>query len=255
MNNAEKWDKLSRIYDQELMLLNPNQLKDVQFWKKKCQQYQVKTILEIGCGSGRLTVPLLEEGYEVTGLDFSKEMLKKCKSKIDKIDNFTPIQADMRNYDLKKQFDLILFGYFAFQQLVSLEDQWQCLDCTKKHLKENGVIGFDLYPCVCEGDDKKEMECLYSMKLENNTSVKMYSSYNIDRLHLIKTWYDRYIFTKNGYSEIFENEISLRECSPDFFQLLTEFKDLQIIEKYGSFEEGEINKNSQNCLYLVKMKY
>lgn len=62
--------------------------------RQTLEKYAFKKVLELGCGTGKNTSTLLEKAEEVTGLDFSEEMLSKAKAKIDDA-RVTFMQADM----------------------------------------------------------------------------------------------------------------------------------------------------------------
>ena len=60
------------------------QEKDILFWLNIAKQYG-DSILELGCGTGRITIPLIEAGFNVTGLDISESMLSLAKIKSNKV--------------------------------------------------------------------------------------------------------------------------------------------------------------------------
>jgi len=254
------WDNFSKIYDKELQLLNPTQNQDIEFWNEMANLYCKNELLEIACGSGRISLPLIEYGFEFTGFDNSINMLDlfriKAKSKNINKQKFTLLQADMRNFRIDKKFDFAFIGYFAFQILTNLDDQVKCLNNIYEHLEEEGVLGLDIYPAVCEGDDKKEKEFLYSAdNFIKNSKVKMHTSYAIDRMNLIKHWNDEYqIISKNGEVEEFSYKISLKECSIDYMKLLLEKTGFEILHIYGNFSKGKVMEKSEHVIYICRKK-
>jgi len=244
------WDKFSQIYRWEMEFANPNQLQDEKFWFELAKETG-GPILDIAAGDGRITKSLLKTGFQVTALELSKKMIEKLQLIND--ENLTIVNADMKNFNLETRFNLIVVGYFSFQQILNLEEQIQFLKNIKKHLTKNGILGIDIYPCVCEGNDESQMKMIYKRKYENNI-VEMYSSYKIDRLDLIKYWKDFYRITSLSTKESIEfyNEIALKECSPDYMNLLFAKADLKIVAKYGSFNKDVVTQNSENIIYLLK---
>src|SRR5690348_15305449 len=66
-------------------------------------------ILELACGTGRLTLPLARNGHEVVGLDASRTMLRTTQAKADAEDlGITVAQGDMRAFDLGRRFPLVV---------------------------------------------------------------------------------------------------------------------------------------------------
>src|SRR3989344_3411857 len=70
------------------------------FKKNKC-----KKILDVSCGTGRHSIELAKKGFSVTGLDIEKGMIKYAKEKSSSAKNVKFIIGDMRNFNLRKEFD------------------------------------------------------------------------------------------------------------------------------------------------------
>ena len=83
---------------------------DLQFYKRWLPKNKDARILELCCGTGRLTLPIAKDGYDISGVDYTASMLHQAKMKAAEAGlriNF--IQADIRTLDLQKKYDLILF--------------------------------------------------------------------------------------------------------------------------------------------------
>src|SRR5918912_1113576 len=66
-------------------------------------------ILELACGTGRLTLALARDGHEVVGLDASRAMLRAAHAKAEAEDvEITLVQGDMRSFDLGRRFPLVI---------------------------------------------------------------------------------------------------------------------------------------------------
>jgi SAM-dependent methyltransferase len=105
--------------------------------------------LEIGCGTGRIAIPMAMSGVDVTGLDNSKAMLDICRAKkraIGKTDGkLKLVEKDMADFDLGMEFDFIAMAYRTFMHLLTVQEQRTCLECVRKHLKEDGVFILNLW--------------------------------------------------------------------------------------------------------------
>ena len=102
---------------------------------------QGNKVLELGCGTGRISIALAEQGMQVTGLDRSDSMLSVAKEKSSKVHW---VNADMSNFDLNEKFDTILIPYNAFLHVLKLQDVQSCLKCVRKHLSSNGKFILDI---------------------------------------------------------------------------------------------------------------
>lgn len=77
----------------------------------------IRSVLDIGCGTGRLSVRVARLGKKVTGIDFSRSMIEKAEfiSRSEGIRNIEFICADFMEYDFKKTFDACAaFGFFDY---------------------------------------------------------------------------------------------------------------------------------------------
>jgi ubiquinone/menaquinone biosynthesis C-methylase UbiE len=101
---------------------------------------QGKSVLEIACGTGRVAIPLAEDGVRVVGLDFSPPMLDVAREKSREMTNMEWVEADMRSFDLGEAFGLIIIPGHAFQNLVEAEDQVACLRSIERHLDKDGSL-------------------------------------------------------------------------------------------------------------------
>lgn len=101
------------------------------------------SILELACGTGRVAEPLLEIGYNYTGLDLSPVFINHCKSKFSGEGNF--ISGNMGNFNLDQKFDLIFIPFNSFLHLFTEDEMNRCLNSVHNHLSENGKFLLDIF--------------------------------------------------------------------------------------------------------------
>jgi SAM-dependent methyltransferase len=106
-------------------------------------------ILELGCGTGRVSLALASEGFSVTGLDLSKQMLDifqaKLESKPELTEKITLIHGNMADFSISKKFALIIAPFRAFQAVTAQEDIENTLSCVREHLSDNGVFILNVF--------------------------------------------------------------------------------------------------------------
>ncbi|MBM3242291.1 class I SAM-dependent methyltransferase [Candidatus Poribacteria bacterium] len=122
---------------------------DVQFYVEEAQK-SGSPVLEIGCGTGRILIPVAESGINIVGLDRAPAMLSIAKQKIAKLNVDTQgriklVEGDMRNFSLDQRFKLVMIPYQAFLHLLTSEDQRQALCCIREHLADNGLLVFNIF--------------------------------------------------------------------------------------------------------------
>src|SRR6476646_3532820 len=89
-------------------------------------------VLEIGCGTGRVLIPVARAGVNIVGLDSSSAMLRICETKLHQEaeavrSKVRLVRGDMRDFSLQETFSLATVPFRPFQHLVTVEDQLSCL--------------------------------------------------------------------------------------------------------------------------------
>jgi len=107
-------------------------------------------VLEIGCGTGRVTLPTARAGITVTGLDVSTFMLDVCRQALAREtaavqERVNLVTGDMSDFDLGEEFALVTSPFRPFQHLLTVEDQLSCLDCVRRHLTPGGIFILDIF--------------------------------------------------------------------------------------------------------------
>ncbi|MEO8468398.1 MAG: class I SAM-dependent methyltransferase [Chloroflexota bacterium] len=122
---------------------------DVDFFRAMAEQIG-GPVLEVGCGTGRVTFALAADGFEVVGLDLSAPMLKQAEARKSVLPNAVSasvsfVQADMSSFDLGRTFSLIVVPFRVFQFLLTVETQRSALSSMRRHLKVDGRLVLDLF--------------------------------------------------------------------------------------------------------------
>jgi SAM-dependent methyltransferase len=135
-------------------------LEDLPFWldlAKSCGD----PILELGCGTGRITLPLILAGCRVTGLDLDRNMLAYHKALADQAGIAAPdlIQADLTNFNLDRQFPLIILPCNTYSTLDPTQRQ-AALNCIRSHLIPGGIFAASMPnpEWLTEIEDEQEIE-------------------------------------------------------------------------------------------------
>jgi ubiquinone/menaquinone biosynthesis C-methylase UbiE len=124
---------LVEVYDNQTMAEWEASQNDLPFYLEEAK-VAGGSVLELGCGTGRLLIPLLSSGLEVSGLDASAAMLEVARQKREHLSpelasRLHLHQGDMSEFELGQQFALILIPFRSFQLLLTPEAQRRCLIC------------------------------------------------------------------------------------------------------------------------------
>ncbi|MBU1050642.1 class I SAM-dependent methyltransferase [Candidatus Bipolaricaulota bacterium] len=126
----------ARYYD-----LNPNVFDDIPFYMAHLPGSDAR-VLELGCGTGRVSLPLAEKCGFLYGLDLSEAMLDLCREKIviAKLSRSRIVveHGDITNYALNTQFDLIIAPFRVIQNLETDDQLDGLFHCIRAHLAPQG---------------------------------------------------------------------------------------------------------------------
>ena len=104
-------------------------------------------ILELGCGTGRVLIPLAEAGYSITGIEIAPSMIELARGKVaaaDVRDRVTLIEGDMRSLELPERFRLGICALNTLMHFPSLTDQLAVLRTARGHIRSGGLLAVAL---------------------------------------------------------------------------------------------------------------
>ncbi len=111
---------------------------------------KAKRVLELASGTGRVSLSMAKAGAGVTGLELVPAMLECAREKAQSLDasiqkRLSFVKGDMRRFKLREKFPLILIPFRAFQHLLEVKDQRNCLNSCRDHLAPQGRLVIDLF--------------------------------------------------------------------------------------------------------------
>jgi SAM-dependent methyltransferase len=151
----EGWDEYAPFYDWE----NARTLgrRDVGFWQRLASGIR-GPIAELGCGTGRIAVPLARAGVSLVGIDRSAAMLQRAAARGAALSarrrgrrpgDLSLVRGDIRSLPLAAdRFALVIAAYGILQSLTSERDLMSTLRSVRRVLTDGGTLGIDLVPDV-----------------------------------------------------------------------------------------------------------
>lgn len=141
------------VYDERFAQGDALLENDVQFYLEYAKRYGRNgggPVLELGCGTGRITWELASMGCDVVGLDLSSTMIKQSKEKAPKmpaeaLEHIEFLEGDMTDFDLGREFPLVIVPGRTFQCLTTPEQQKKSLMAMRKHVENGGRLILDLF--------------------------------------------------------------------------------------------------------------
>ncbi len=130
-------DRTASLYDLSVL----DWPSEIDFYKSLVESINQtdKSVLEIGCGTGRVSIKLAGHAAHIVGVDISAPMLEIARKKSTEWTHFRWELADMKAFDLGLKFELVILPGHSFQFMLTPTDQLACLDCIKTHLDPHGL--------------------------------------------------------------------------------------------------------------------
>lgn len=206
-------------------------------------------LVELGCGTATLALLLEKNGYNITGVDNSSDMLSIAAKKLTSNSKITLQLQDMRDLYFNTQFDCFYCVCDSLNYLLSEEDIYNTFLGVKEYLKADGLFIFDLktihfYKNIL-GDqtfcDHQE-DCSYTW--ENS----FFDEDNINQ-------YDLTLFVKQEENGLYEkfNEIHHQRgyYLQEIIDLLTQ-AGLEYVTAYDAFTEAPAKDDSERIYIIAK---
>jgi 2-polyprenyl-3-methyl-5-hydroxy-6-metoxy-1,4-benzoquinol methylase len=143
MYGRETRDPVVKYYDQIFAVTSSNDIE----WFVDGARSNGDCVLDLACGTGRISIPLAHAGLDVTAIDDSEGILQLFRNKLSA--EPSPIQtririqpARMQSFDLADRFYSIVCCDAFFHNLT-VDEQISCLLCVAKHLVPRGIFAFN----------------------------------------------------------------------------------------------------------------
>lgn len=249
-NNTYKVGDL--IYDAKVYDGMNTDLMDLKFYKKWLPKNKDARILELCCGTGRLTLPIAKEGYNISGVDNTSSMLEHAKVKASEANlEVEFIEADIRTLDLPEKYDLIFIPFNSIHHLYQNEDLFKAFKTVRNHLKEGGLFLFDCFnpnfQLIVEGEKEPKEIAEFTTKDGREVLIKQHMRYeNKTQINRIEWHY----FINGAFNSI--QNLDMRLFFPQELDSYLDWNGFKIIHKFGSFEEAEFNDRSEKQIIVCR---
>ena len=247
------------IYDSVPLYVNR---RDVHFYVDEARSAGGR-VLEVGCGTGRILLPIARSGHTIEGLDSSPQMLARCEAKLraesDAVrGRVTLHEGDARSFDLRRRFELVIAPFRVVQHLTTIDAQLGFLSSVAKHLAPGGRFAFDVfnpYFAKLVSADGKEREDTPDTPLEDGRSFRRSARVSgvrwIDQVSEVELIY--YISTEPGgkaerHVQAFDMRWFLRA---ELVHLLAR-AGFEVRSIYGDFDRSPLKETSPELIVCAE---
>lgn len=211
------------------------------------------SILDVGCGTGNILIPLLEAGYYVDGLDLSDEMLSVTKGKCEFKNLKTNLyQDDMKAISIQNEYNIIVSFLDTINYLKTKTEVKKTFLNIYQALKANGIFIFDIHSLN---------------KVHNVFDGYSYNDTNEYCTYLWNTFVER----NEDFTSLYQELSFFIKKKQNLYQRFDEFHEQVIypLHEYRKILEGigfiieeisfdfDKSKNEHNCdkIIIVAKKY
>ncbi len=208
-------------------------------------------VLELACGTGRLTVPLAQGGLAVTGLDRSPAMLAEGRRRADTQGSAVRwVCADMRDFALAAAFDLIFIPINSLCHLEETADVRDCLAAVRRHLAPDGRVVIDVFNPSLEilSRDPSRWHDLGTFESAAGRTVRLSERNRYDRATQVNaiTWR----FERDDEPAV-DLALSMRQFFPQELDALVAGAGLRVLAKHGNYGEKPFQSDSRQQVLIA----
>ena len=222
-------------------------------------------VLEFGCGTGRITLPLARRGVEVTGMDASHSMLEVLRAKLAKepagVQRRTRvIEGDFRTHYVGDPFSLVVIPFRPMQHMYTTEDQLAALQNAGRHLADDGILAFDVFnpsfDKILSGVGEEYLDLEWPAQDGTDRMVRRY--FVKDEIDLINLNFSgRFIFRLCEGDKILSEEaqpLKMSFYTYPHLKLLFYAAGLESVEEFGSFDRKPIGLEAPEMIFLLQRR-
>jgi SAM-dependent methyltransferase len=213
-------------------------------------------VLELGCGTGRIAVPLAQDGHHLVGLDRSGAMLERAERRARRANvEVRWVEGDMRAFSFDESFALIFVAFNSFLMLKP-DDRWACLARVREHLAPRGRFAIDVFqpdPNRIVGFEGGVLDEWEREDPETGRSVRKFSASraNVDGVSQ-RIWYDEtdddgVVHRVGGNTEL--HYLYRREA-----ELLFSEAGFNVETMHGDYDGGPVDSSSRKLLVVAKRR-
>jgi SAM-dependent methyltransferase len=257
MEGWRGWDEYAPFYDWENAQTLGN--RDVAFWRDLTREAP-GPVLELGSGTGRISVPLARAGVDMVGVDRSAPMLSRARRRARRVNSSRGLEdrgrvafvrADIRALPFKvRQFDVVLAPYGVLQSLIREDDLTATLASVAATMRKGGLFAIDLVPDVPRWREYRNRAQLRGRS--GGRRLTLIESVRQDRARRLTIFEQRYLERINGRAIEHRFDLVFRTLSVRQMTRRLESAGFVTTKLIGDYEGGRWNEAADIWIILAK---
>jgi ubiquinone/menaquinone biosynthesis C-methylase UbiE len=254
-DGSEGWDAYAPFYDWENAQTVAR--RDVDFWRRLALAHE-GPVLELGCGTGRIALPVLKAGAQLIGIDRSEPMLARARTRLARArvaHRAMLIRGDIRYLPFRSRrgFDLVMAPYGILQSLTRERDLQATLASVARVTRQGGLFGVDLVPDLPRWDEYRRKTSLKGRR-GTTTTVTLIESVRQDRRRKLTIFDHEYVERRGRARSVHRFALTFRTLSVPQMASRLEKAGFAIQAILGDYQGGPWDERADVWVILAEKK-
>jgi len=231
---------------------------DVRFYANLAEEHgEGGRVLELGCGSGRVTREIARRGVEVVGVDLVQAMLDHAAARLLKEpkrvrERIRLVRGDLRSVRLEERFDLVVSPFNVFMHLYARRDVERALETVRAHLERGALFVFDVlmpYPEMLSRDPAR----VYKVgKVKRGGREYHYRErFEYDPVRQVQQT-DLAFVGVDDPADFHLTPLTQRQFFPAELEALLHYNGFAIVERFGDFERRPMDDDADSQILVCR---
>lgn len=248
--------RVAESYDAETEGSQPVVVDDIPFYVGLAREAAAGglPVLELGCGTGRVTIPIAQAGAEVVGVDNSAAMLDVARRKAGSASNPRWVQSGMADFRLDQRFGLVVIPFRSFLLLLTVEEQKACLARIHEHLVDGGRLALNFFNpsilAIAEWLGRKEPRLDSRPTPRRERWVRR--DYQSTAQRLDETRADVHLTNEGAVIQRVERNLRLRWVYRYEMEHLLALCGFEVEALYGWFDRRSFDEDSSEMVWVAR---
>jgi SAM-dependent methyltransferase len=250
---AQGWDEYADFYDWENARTMAR--RDVPFWTRVAAAAD-GAIIELGCGTGRILLPLARHGISVIGIDFSERMLARARTRVRRArlaSRARLLRGDIRHLPFPdNRLGLVMAPYGILQSLTTDADLRSTLRAGARVLRPGGRLVMELVADLPAWQEYSEVTRLRGWRPGRKTHLTLIESVRQDRARGLTLFEQRYVESREGRKRSKRFALAFRTLSVAQMARRLERAGLQVTARLGSYDGDPWTPRSDTWILIAE---
>ena len=214
---------------------------------------RAELVLDLGCGTGKMTLELARRGYDMTAVDYSPEMLNIARDEAEKLSldkNILFLNQDMTGFELYGTVDVTVSCLDCINHLTTKKSLLECLSLVHNYLMPDGLFIFDV-------NGKYKFENIYSDRAyvsEEDGQVCIWQNYYNKKTKICNFYITLFAEEKDGSYTRFDEEQKERMYSLSELRTSLQKTGFEFIGAYSDFEFTDATDENERIYIVARAK-